>query len=687
MMEFVNNTPEALGNEPVLRFRVSSQALAETSPIFARMFSGHPASKLVHEDEDITAHLPASPSIYNCKDGSKVRLYRMPQYELNREDSLTILLHAGHGHNEVVPHEVTYERFVAIAECCIRYRCTAPLEAVVEHSWLPHWMHKGATDLPDGLLVISYAFGLRQLFTRMSRSAILSIVDEKDLYGKPWPSRLRDKVWAVRSAKLAQVYAHCTNTIQEYIRQPAGGAVLGSAEAETALLGGRNKNGPGNFSPSAPPKNAVALTSASRCPKGSHSCDAANLGWLMLMLNELGLLPQLMRPDALTHLPEAYTPSRSLAQTLDALRRVPSPPEPIHRGGVCDPGPAFRSALNDIFDSVTGLTLYDVSGKSHGWALSKPWMDEPQRPPGLELMDAHDHNHSVMKEFPDKIRHLILAEIDDLADLRAAALMSQAFYNTYKAHEMRFMQNILRSDRTRPGPSQPHPRSLNNRDGKVRTEDMHKIMQGGSRRVMGALALGSDDEPGSSDLDSDPGDVISIASDALESPAAGSGARRHAARGSQRRRVPRSPEGGDVSRLAKTLRYPASPPTSPPARRSPPISSTPRGSSGGLPNRPSAEPTKDVVPMTREEAEKILWPDSPNPDDEMKSSSKRRPPSLDKELAREKVWLGDPHFIKGFEEKTLIFTSDKQLRGDLHQKIGFGNRKDLTGSSSSGKTR
>jgi hypothetical protein len=87
-----------------------------------------------------------------------------------------------------------------------------------------------------------------------------------------------------------------------------------------------------------------------------------------------------------------------LSQIVEALRRTPSPVSPIHRSGVCDPSPAFRAAVNDVFNIVSGLTLYDVSGKSHGWALLRHKEKEPQPAMtlGLNRMAGLDRGyHSV----------------------------------------------------------------------------------------------------------------------------------------------------------------------------------------------------------------------------------------------------------------------------------------------------
>ena len=651
----------------MLRFRVSSHMLAETSPIFARMFSGHAPSMYLNENEDIAPQLPPSPISYLCKDGTKAKLFRMPQFELNRESAFSILLHAAHMHNETVPREVTFEQFVAIAECALQFKCTSPLELIVEHRWLPQWMHKGADDMPDGLLIISYAFGTRQLFTRMSKSAILNLVDEKELYSKPWPARIRDKIWAVRNAKMAQVHACCTATIREYIRpapeRPADQTApppVPPSELNTFFS-----------TPVIQPSDATVLTTAARCPKGSHACDAANLGWMMLMFNELELLPHLMRPAMYAHLPDLPMSSRSLAQVLDALRRIPSPPSPIHRGGVCDPGPAFRSALNDILNSVTGLTLYDISGKSHGWALSKITVNEPQelQMHGLKRMAANADTHSVLNEFPDEVRLQILGELDDIDDLHAAAMLSRAFYNTYKETELQLMRNILRAASVRSGTSRrPFPLSITNAEEKVRKEDV-EVLRSPSGEGEDAVTIRSED----GDV-SDSEEEEAMSSDDTPAPSI------HESR--IRRPIFNSTEGRRTAHAQEPDDAPVTPVTPPT-----PVSTTNRRTRHTPERRrwDSTKPTEEItqsvseVPLTREEAERILWPDAQQEDD---PPAVQLPPSA-VEGSREKFLGGDLSFVTGLEDKTLLVSGDKQLSSDLHERVGFDKPDGRPGSSSS----
>lgn len=392
---------------PLLRFRVSSHMLAETSPIFEAVFGGqfsHP--RILDRDlRELDGQVPREPPrSVTCADGSSVKLYSMPQLEHNKEEALTILLYAAHMQNDKVPREVSFTQLIAIAEVCLKYQCTSPLELFVEHRWLPAWLHKATEHQPDGILLISYAFGLRRLFIRMSKTAILNIVDEEELRAKPWPHAMKEKIWAVRNAKLAQVYTACVSAVQEYFRPP------GQASSEDGAGASHRGHRVGaGLSPSddqprtssllrassyfASPQlpsyvPLFSLTSTPRCPKGDHWCDATSLGWLLLVLNELQLVWAIVNPSAL---PDAQSqerqPPRSLAQLLDVLRSVPSPPHSVHSGGsaVCDPAPAFRAAVNDVYNSISGLTLFEVDGKRHGWGLSKHKLNEPQTMQNVSL--------------------------------------------------------------------------------------------------------------------------------------------------------------------------------------------------------------------------------------------------------------------------------------------------------------
>ncbi|OAR01324.1 hypothetical protein LLEC1_05282 [Akanthomyces lecanii] len=627
VLEFVNTHAGCSPNDPVLRFRVSSYMLAETSPIFARMFSGHASSLHLHEAEDITAQLPPPPSKYYCKDDTETWLYRMPQRETNNLRSLEILLHAAHMHNENVPRDISFDQFVAIAECSIRYKSTSPLELMVEHRWLPQWMHRGADDMPDGLLIISYAFGSRGLFSRMSKSAILHLVDEKDLQSKPWPQKIRDKIWAVRSAKIAQLHDCCTAALQEYTRPPTSEpTVAAETEEPPPTIWG-------SLGTVAPQNPTLALTTTPRCPKGSHWCDATNLGWLMMVFNNIYMLPTVMQSKALTGEPELPFAAKSVAQIVDLLRLLPSPPAPVHRGGVCDPIPSFRTAVADIYNSVTGLTLFDISGKSHGWALSKHAMSEPQSQvaTGLGRMAAPNDGYTVATEFPESVLLQIMGEITELADLHAVARVNRAFYETYKTYELLLMRNILRVGKVRSG-SLTHrvPLTISNAEDKIRKSESDLLKDRMIDSRADAATLDSDDDERTTDSDSDlESDEMPVAATPAEPCDEAHGA-------------PRMQAGDVINSVLSSLAS---------AQRSFPLDT-------------EEDDDADLyeAPMTDEEARRILWPDDFDEPATPRAVCTAQD-QIDQGL-REKFLLDDRLVTEGLEDKTLMLVNEKRL---LHE--------------------
>jgi hypothetical protein len=674
VLEFANIHLDSTDSEPVLRFRVTSHMLAETSPIFSQMFTGKHQSIHLYDDDDIHPYLPPAATKYICKDGAEAKLFRMPQIETNRLQCLEILLHAAHMHNEKVPKEVTFEQFVAIAECCMKYKCTSPLEMIVENRWLPKWMHKGADDMPDGMLAISYAFGIRQLFTRMSKSAILNLVDDTELQSKPWSQKLKDKIWAVRCAKMAQVHACCTNAIQDYIRQPARHPADDIAPITVSEL----RTGQ-HISTPLPKQARTTMSSTPRCPKGSHWCDASNLGWMMLVYNEMNLLPQILRPNALSHLmePQQHAP-KSLAQVVEALRRVPSPVSPIHHGGVCDPIPAFRAAVNDIFNSISGMTLFDVSGKSHGWAMSRHRASEPQEKVtwGLERMAVNDRAaHSVATEFPESVRLKVLSYIDDLDDLHSVAMTNRAFYETYKTHELYLMRKILRSGRIRAGQAPRYPilpRHISNAEEKVPKGVSDEMKENGRDVDHLSFTTEDDDESDMDDVESIDGTPApSITNSLLMETKVRQAHTRHV---EHQRRF--RPSHGSVYDIAPPpqIRPAVSPDGFIGAEdlvtfiTATPSSVTPRQGSPVL-SEGTASPKSNVVvsdysyepPLTDEEARRILWPDAE--DDKHEDGHHSRASAIRPEDGlREKFRFGDKSFTEGLEDKSLaLIHEEKQL--------------------------
>jgi len=424
ILEFANAASEIY---PILRFRVSSHLLAENSSLFSHILS--PLHQARNAPLDMIGDLPPPPSRHTCKDGMEVKVYRMPQIELNENEALTILLHAAHMHRDKVPREIDFRVFVSIAEVCLRYRCTAPLEDKVEYQWLPQYVHMSGDEYRDGLLLISYVFGDQTAFKRMSKAAILNTFDEAEIDSKTqWPQAVREKVKAVRNAKLAQIHACCTNAIEEYFRPP-----LENTDRRSSI-------------------GSLTMTTIPRCPRGSHLCDATNLGWLMLVYNELRVLPSIMKNVGFQDLPKS--PRRSIKELVDCLRLMPSAPQ-VH-SGICDYAPAFRSAINDICNSISGLTLWEVSGRD-GWALSKHSSHTDSRngdySPDIHELSGADYievvNGTVPVSTNEAVCLRILSHLDDLEDLNAAAMIDKGFYGVYKRNEATLLKNVMKAERRR----------------------------------------------------------------------------------------------------------------------------------------------------------------------------------------------------------------------------------------------
>ena len=135
-------------------FRVSSHFLAETSPVFAQLFSAR--------IQDRTPNgVSSRPRPGVARDGTRLIIYRMSPLLPGEIRPLQILLYAAHMHHDKIPRTIGFGHFVAVAKLCLRFQCTAPLELFVEMCWLPEWMHMGVEAMPEGLLLVSYAFGIR----------------------------------------------------------------------------------------------------------------------------------------------------------------------------------------------------------------------------------------------------------------------------------------------------------------------------------------------------------------------------------------------------------------------------------------------------------------------------------------------------------------------------------------------
>ncbi|EDO00744.1 hypothetical protein SS1G_03217 [Sclerotinia sclerotiorum 1980 UF-70] len=119
--------------------------------------------------------------------------------------------------------------------------------------------------------------------------------------------------------------------------------------------------------------------------------------------------------------------------------------------GVCDFAPNFRSKINDISNTIIGLTLHDISGK-HGWALSKG--RGPQNMASEEIFElpAQISTKGCIVEAEkakevarDAISLRILSLLDNYEDLHAAAMIDKIFYKAYIKNEGRLLRNIVKA--------------------------------------------------------------------------------------------------------------------------------------------------------------------------------------------------------------------------------------------------
>lgn len=740
VLEFAN---AAMDWKPVLRFRVSSHMLAETSPIFAAMFSSRHAGR---EPEDSNSSspepgqdvLPPPPTPFVCSDGARALLYRMPQLELDRESSLTILLHAAHMHNDRVPRDVSFEQFVALAQASLRYRCTSPLELFVEHRWLPQWVHKATDAMPDGLVVVSYVFGLRRLFTRVTKTAILNLVDENELEGKDWPRGIKERIWAVRCAKMAQVYGTCARAVEEYLRPPRHAAAPEVTEPdamEGVTTGSQSPTPVGSpprpmsgYAASTTPSifshgttstsSAVAslnstlssprlFTTTPRCPKGSHWCDATNLGWLMLVYNELQILSTFLDPQTLslgghnTHPP----PRRSLAQIVEALRAMNGPPphpDHLHRsyssggvGGVCDPAPAFRAAINDVYNSVSGLTLFEIDGARHGWALSRHHAHEPQvvlrvggvadSPAvrreeqsgggvvdeelaramgglglaededgevtvaiGLEISEAGGEEEergpvpmgggSAEEALRDEgICLRILAGVDAFPDLHSAAVINRTVYAVYKQNELELMRNVVRADRRRTASLLVGDKVDDGDAVSGQKSGRDPLSPGVDQFLRRLIHEGPKQQPQRSPSESgDDDDYVSV-----------------------------EPESDSAAETGISV---ASSSDVPPVRTESPAPSYSALSSG----RSTRSTVNPYFKMTEEEARRILWPEpSPPLSPQLSTPEVRAFRAVSHHVVEDVKFAGSGTGTTLVEDKMLVTEANKQLREDMDRRIGL----------------
>jgi hypothetical protein len=147
-------------------------------------------------------------------------------------------------------------------------------------------------------------------------------------------------------------------------------------------------------------------------------------------------------------------PRQSLNELFACLRQTPSAPQ-VH-SGVCDHAYLFRNAINDVYNSVTGLTFRDVSGKD-GWALSKHRAptDDHDDHMGRDLMELEaplepvkeTNREAAMSN--EEITFRILSHLDEMDDLTHAAMIDKSFYRAYKCNEATLLKKVINAEKRR----------------------------------------------------------------------------------------------------------------------------------------------------------------------------------------------------------------------------------------------
>lgn len=162
---------------------------------------------------------------------------------------------------------------------------------------------------------------------------------------------------------------------------------------------------------------------------------------------------------------------------------------------MCDPARVLRAAVDDVYNSISGLTLFDVDGERHGWALSRTNAHRPESSlkiplgsfsltaPGDEkvgaghmlkhegdnpetTVDFHEDRrydphqdgdidddciwayHAPVTFAPDEPVCLrVMSCADNFDDLHALALTSRTFYAAFEQHELALMRGLVRNNR------------------------------------------------------------------------------------------------------------------------------------------------------------------------------------------------------------------------------------------------
>ncbi len=376
---------------PRLRYRVSSQILAVSSPLFARALDWprsvrNPVTAGVIEalPPEFVGELPTAAPV--PLPGTATTLVYMPQMEGNDLGSLSTLLHAAHMRIEAVPRKIGFREFVEIAKVCHRYKCISPLAIFVECYWLPQWRDYVGKAGYEDLMFISYVFGISDLFERTTKLAILQLRGTPELLqDRLLPHTVKQRISSARATEMSRILKYCRETMNLYLPATA-------AEPDSANNAGMRQD-----------DEPRELQRPTRCSQGYHHCDATNLGMLMLSYNEVGCLYPILDPADNTARQLWHT--LSLETLLSRLRAIPSPAAVHPQGDAgsldsegCDYAPQFRDRMTEIHDNLRGLELEEVNTEyAHGQDPSSVPLGRVVESAQASNSDSKDHVNSAME--------------------------------------------------------------------------------------------------------------------------------------------------------------------------------------------------------------------------------------------------------------------------------------------------
>ncbi len=340
------------GFPPSFKFRVSSQALSQASTFFEYALKPYRQDQMdAHNQPPAGLEHDLEHTEFVRSNNTNLMTLRLKLNSHITLEAMTTLLYAAHMRIDRVPRRISFQEFADIAYVCYKYRCTTPVEIFVECFWLEQSFDKQNAEGYEDFLFISYVFGLDRTFHRQSRKALMKL---RGGFGAAQEdTKLPQEVWLrlhqVRTAKLRKTLQLCRATLEAYL------------PSDDMPLADTMRSRPISYSDADPLANPglLQLQRRARCRHGSHECDAANLGWLMLVFNTVGVLPAVLDPAK----EDEFFQDR--AHTLNSIicKLCAAPSAVGVHGDSCDYAPAFRNAMCDVYNSIRGLNVWDVNDR------------------------------------------------------------------------------------------------------------------------------------------------------------------------------------------------------------------------------------------------------------------------------------------------------------------------------------